>query len=213
MTQTKQKKLTEDPAIQILSMARRRAARIFVISSPSGGGKTTVVDQLLRQMPRLMRSVSITTRPPRMGERSGFDYQFVSPRTFQNLKRTDQLLEWAKVHGSYYGTPKRPVMRAIARRQHVILNIDVQGARKIRRTMGKDAVLIFLLPPSMTHLKQRLMRRRTETAEIIRQRLAVARAELAHAATYDYVVVNDRVPDAVAQLEAIVTAEALSNQR
>ena len=179
-----------------------------MISSPSGGGKTTVVTRLLRAMPRLVRSVSVTTRPRRAGERPGSHYHFVSPAAFQRLRRTEQLLEWAKVHGAYYGTPKRTTLQALARGHSVILSIDVQGARQVRRALGRRATLIFLLPPSRGQLRQRLIKRRTETPASIRQRLSAATRELACARWYDYTVVNDRLEDAVAQVEAIVRARS-----
>jgi len=180
--------------------------RVFVISSPSGGGKTTVVQRLMRRRPQLLRSVSVTTRPPRPRERQGREYRFVSRPTFARMQRTGALLEWAKVHGEYYGTPKRPVLQALRKGRHALLNIDVQGARKIRRALGEQAVLIFLLPPSPETLRQRLMRRRTETAAAMRRRLAAAEREMACARWYDYEVVNDRLQDTIAQMKAIVTA-------
>jgi guanylate kinase len=180
---------------------------VFVLSGPSGGGKTTVVTRLLRAIPRLVRSVSVTTRPKRAGERQGGHYHFVSPAAFQRLRRSGQLLEWAKVHGAYYGTPKRATLEALASGRHVILSIDVQGARQVRRALGRRAVLIFLRPPSMRELRARLVGRRTEAAAAIRRRLAAARRELACAAWYDYTVVNDRLEDAVAEVGAIVRAQ------
>lgn len=184
----------------------RRPGRVFVISSPSGGGKTTVVERLKRRVPRLVRSVSVTTRPPRRGERHGREYRFVSSAVFERMKRSGELLEWAKVHGERYGTPKRPIAQALAHGRDALLSIDVQGARKIRRLLGRQAVLIFLLPPSRAALRRRLMRRRTESAQAIRQRLAAATREAACARWYDYAVVNDRLRETVARVQAIVTA-------
>jgi len=181
-----------------------REGRLFVISGPSGGGKTTVVQRLQRLLPRLVRSVSVTTRAPRRGERAGRAYQFVSPATFHRLRRTGALLEWAKVHEAYYGSPKEPILQAMARGRDVILSIDVQGARKIRRALGRRAVLVFLAPPSMAQLRQRLLQRRTETPEAIRRRLAAARQELACASWYDVTVVNDRLEHAVRVLRDIL---------
>ena len=171
-----------------------------MMSSPSGGGKTTVVERLRRKLPWLVRSVSVTTRPPRAGERKGRDYHFISLGAFRRLQRSGALLEWACVHGAYYGTPKRPVTEALARGRDVILNIDVKGARKIRRALGKQAVLVFLLPPSLKQLRQRLVRRRTDSPAAIRRRLAAAKRELACAPWYDYAVVNDRLDVAVREL-------------
>ena len=189
---------------------RRAAGRVFVISSPSGGGKTTVVERLRRAVPRLVRSISLTTRAPRRGERPGRDYRFTTPSVFQRLRGRGELLEWARVHGAQYGTPKRPVLDALARGRDVILNIDVQGARKVRRALGRRAVLIFLMPPSMASLRQRLLRRRTETPAAIRRRLAVARRELRCAAWYDHRVVNDRLDRAVSDMRTIIVASRIT---
>lgn len=162
--------------------------------------------RLLRALPRLTRSVSVTTRPMRRGEREGRDYHFVSPAAFQRLRRAGQLLEWARVHDAHYGTPKRPVLQALAKGRDVVLSIDVQGARQVRRALGRRAALIFLLPPSMDHLRRRLLRRRTETSAAIRRRLAAAQRELSCAAWYDYTVVNDRLARAIQDIRAIVSA-------
>ncbi|MBI3997336.1 MAG: guanylate kinase [Candidatus Omnitrophica bacterium] len=189
----------------IPAAARTRApGRVFVISSPSGGGKTTVVERLRRMMPQLSRSVSVTTRTPRSGERKGRDYRFVSRATFQRLQRSGQLLEWARVHGASYGTPRRRVLDTLRRGGSIVLSIDVQGARQIRRALGPQAALIFLLPPSMTHLRQRLAARNTETPMAIRRRLAAARREMACAAWYDYAVVNDRLDHTVRRVARII---------
>ena len=192
---------------------RRRAGRqgrVFVVSSPSGGGKTTVVRRLLRTTPGLVRSLSVTTREPRPGERRGRDYQFVSPAAFQRLRRSGALLEWAKVHGAFYGAPKRPVTRTLAQGRDIVLSIDVNGARQVRRALGRRAVLVFLLPPSMRHLHQRLKRRRTETPGAIRRRLAAAKRELACAAWYDYTVVNDRLDQTVNTVGAIMATTGVA---
>ena len=166
-----------------------------------------MVERLQHALPRLVRSVSVTTRAPRAGERRGREYRFVSPLAFQRLRRSGGLLEWARVHAAWYGTPKRPVLRALAQGRDVVLSIDVQGARQVRRALGKRATLIFLMPPSMRRLRQRLVRRRTETPEAIRRRLAAARRELACAAWYDYRVVNDRLARAVRDVGRIIQRE------
>ena len=178
--------------------------RVFVISSPSGGGKTTIVKHVRRSLPRLGRSISVTTRAPRSGERHGRDYQFISTAAFQAMRRKRALLESAQVHGAWYGTPKLPIRDAIASGQSIILNIDVQGARNIRRVLGVQAVLIFLKPPSMARLRYRLQQRSTDAPDVIRQRLAAAKRELACAKWYDHVVVNDHLDAAVAKVLRII---------
>ncbi|MBI3011507.1 MAG: guanylate kinase [Candidatus Omnitrophica bacterium] len=185
---------------------RHKEGHVFVISGPSGGGKTTVTARLLRALPRLTRSVSVTTRTMRRSERQGRDYYFVSPAAFQRLRRAGQLLEWARVHDAYYGTPKQPVLQALAKGRDVVLSIDVQGARQVRRALGRRAALIFLLPPSMDHLRRRLVGRKTETPAAIRRRLAAAQRELSCAAWYDYTVINDRLTRAIQDIRAIVNA-------
>ena len=180
-----------------------------MISSPSGGGKTTVVRHLLQRLPELVRSVSVSTRPPRAGERSGADYRFVTPAAFARMRARREFLEWAHVHQACYGTPARAVRAALARGCDVVLSIDVQGARQIRRRLGRRAVLIFLMPPSLEALKRRLIRRHTDSRDAITRRLAAARRELACARDYDYVVRNRELAKAVHETTAIVTAERL----
>lgn len=182
-----------------------RAGRMFIVSAPSGAGKTTLVNRLLRRASGMVRSVSMTTRPPRPGERHGHDYYFVTRARFAAMRHRNGLLESAIVHGAHYGTPVAPVMRALRAGRDVLLSIDVQGAHQVVRRL--PCVRIFILPPSMTSLRHRLERRRTESPAQIRARLALARRELQAAPHYDYVVINDELRQAVAQLQAIVTAE------
>ncbi len=170
-----------------------------------------MVGALLKRMPRLMRSVSVTTRPRRPSERQAVHYRFVSPRAFERLRAGDGLLEWARVHGACYGTPRAPVERALARGREMILSIDVQGARQIRRRLGSRAVLVFLKPPSLRELKARLTKRRTDSPDAIRRRLAAAKRELACSRWYDAVVVNRRVAETVTRVKTIIVAERAPN--
>lgn len=168
-----------------------------------------MVRHLLQRMPELVRSVSVSTRPPRSGERPGADYRFVTAAAFARMRARGEFLEWARVHQACYGTLARPVRAALERGRDVVLSIDVQGARQIRRRFGRQAVLVFLLPPSMEALKRRLIRRRTDSREAIARRLEAARREMARARDYDYVVVNQELAKAVEDTAAIVTAERL----
>lgn len=190
-------------------MSRRKTLSkglLFVLSAPSGSGKTTLMAALLKADRRLVRSVSMTTRPPRPGERHGREYFFETPAQFAAERRRGALLEYAQVLNAWYGTPRRFIEAARRRGRDVLLGIDVQGARQLRRS-GYPAVTIFIQPPSLRILRERLQHRGTETPAQIRARLALATRELRCVPEYDYVVVNDRLTVAVAQLTAIITAE------
>jgi guanylate kinase len=186
----------------------QKTGRLFVLSAPSGVGKTTVLHALLRTGTgrSAVRSVSVTTRPPRPGERHGRDYWFWSRQRFLQGIRRGEFLEWAKVLDHWYGTPRRPVERALKAGKDVFLGIDVQGARQIRKS-GLPATTIFLLPPSLAVMRQRLLRRGTETPRQIQERLKLARVELRQKRYYDYAVVNDRLEQTVRAVQAIVQAE------
>ena len=194
-----------------MSSGRHAGAFPIVVSGPSGAGKTTLVAALVKKVPRLRRSVSITTRPPRDGEVEGRAYHFVNKRRFRRLARAD-LVEWAEVHGSLYGTPKRFVEAMLEKGIDVVLNIDVQGARQVKKCFP-DAVMVFILPPSFEVLEQRIRRRAADLAHDIKTRLDNARGELRTLPEFDYVVVNDRLRDAVAALGAIVVSERCRRKR
>jgi guanylate kinase len=189
-------------------------ARTFplVLAAPSGAGKTTLARALVRQTDGFCFSVSATTRAPRRGERDGVDYTFVDRPTFEAMASRGELAEWASVHDDLYGTPKRELAKAAERSQHVVLDIDVQGARLIHATVP-EAVLIFVLPPSAEALLGRLTGRGTEDAAHVARRLRSALEELASAPEFDYVVVNDDLDQCLNDIRAIVHAESLHAAR
>lgn len=179
---------------------------LFVVSGASGTGKTTMVKEALRRMPALYFSISATTRPRRETEVDGRDYHFVDRARFDAMADDGDLLEWAEVYGNCYGTPRAPVEERLSRGESVLLDIDVQGARQVRKAMP-EAVSIFLLPPDMETMERRLRSRSTDSAAVIARRLEEAREQLEGAAEADYLVVNDDLEAAYDQLQAIVVAE------
>lgn len=179
---------------------------IFILSAPSGAGKTTLIKKLLKLFPEITLSVSYTTRKPRSGEVDGRDYRFVGPGMFGRMRDRGAFAEWAKVHGSLYGTPRAQLERVIRRGRDVLLDIDVHGARKIKQ-LYREAVAIFLLPPSWEELEKRLALRGTDGTATIRKRLENARGEVGEILRYDYLVVNREIPEALETLKSIVVAE------
>ena len=182
------------------------SGRLFIVSAPSGTGKTTLVERLVRDMQGISMSRSYTSRPPRPGEADGVDYNFISRERFEAMIANGDLLEHAEVFGNWYGTGAAETRRALAGGGDVVLVIDVQGARKVRNA-SFEHVGIFVLPPSFEILEDRLRRRSKDSELQIQRRLAVAQQEVAAVAEYEYVVINDDVDSAVARLRAIVEAE------
>lgn len=179
---------------------------LIVLSGPSGAGKGTICQELLRQMPNLRYSVSSTTRYPRPGEVEGIHYYFRPRQEFEAMLARDELLEWAEFCDNYYGTPRFAVEQAIKEGLDVILEIEIQGALQIKKRFPQG-VFIFIVPPSLDVLSERIHKRGTETEEVIQKRLATAIQELEYVSEYDYVVINDEVPVAVDKLKSILVAE------
>lgn len=192
----------------------RRRGMILILSSPSGAGKSTISrDLLLDQSLDLKMSISVTTRPRRSSEVDGIHYHFKTKQEFEKLRAADDLLEWAEVHGNFYGTPRSPVEAALSEGRDVIFDIDWQGTQQVRKKSPKDVVTIFILPPSMEELRSRLERRAEDAADVIAKRLENAKNEIARWQMYDYVVVNDDLQRALGEVKAIVIAERVKRTR
>ncbi|MGH9469129.1 MAG: guanylate kinase [Terriglobia bacterium] len=192
--------------------SRNRVGGVIIISAPSGSGKSTVVQRLLSSVPNLEFSVSYTTRLPRPRERDGRDYYFVTSARFREMVRGREFLEWARVHGNFYGTSRRQITEAQRAGSDILLDIDVQGHRSVRRKLP-GATSIFLLPPSLDELRRRLAQRHADTPEVIEKRVAAARREIRFWREYDYAVVNDDLRCAVRSLRAVVEAARLRRER
>lgn len=195
------------PSSQHRPLARR--GMMLVVSSPSGAGKTTLTRTLVEKEPNVTLSVSVTTRARRPSEIDGVHYRFISMRQFDVLRSSDQLLEWAEVHGNCYGTPREPVEQALAAGRDVMFDIDWQGSQQLCQKMRSDVVSVFVLPPSASELKARLERRAEDSDEVIARRLRNAAEEIPHWTEYDYVLINSDLDETFTQLRAILTAERL----
>jgi guanylate kinase len=193
---------------------KKRQGLLLVVSSPSGAGKTTLSRRLLGAHRELRFSVSYTTRPPRRGEVSGVDYHFVSDGEFDRMVAAEAFAEWCVVHGRRYGTALDTVRAALASGQQVLLDIDYQGAEKLRAQFPSDARLVFILPPTLAILEQRLRARGTDSEVVIEQRLAKAREELRHYRIYHYLIMNSQLDEAYVELDAIYQYErSLAHQQ
>jgi guanylate kinase len=194
-----------------LGVARR--GLMLVLSSPSGAGKTTLSRRLLESDPAIDLSISVTTRPPRPGEVDGRDYHFIDRAQFDAMDARGELLESAQVFGNRYGTPRGPVETALSSGRDVLFDIDWQGTQQLREKGRADLVSVFVLPPSIPDLEQRLKSRAQDTPEVIRSRMAKAADEMSHWAEYDYVVINREIADAFEDVRAILGAERLKRER
>jgi guanylate kinase len=179
---------------------------VFVISAPSGTGKTTLVKEVIQQLPGLQFSVSFTTRLPRPNEREGEDYHFVSHAVFQRMVEKNEFLEWAEVLGNRYGTPRPDLKKLESEEIDLILDVDTQGAKKAMKEIDQP-ILVYLLPPSLKVLRERLLNRGVDSLEMVKFRLSNARKDIEEAYWYHYVIVNDRIGDAIEKLKSIIISE------
>lgn len=196
---------------QPIQIARR--GLMLVISSPSGAGKSTIARNLLEADSGISLSISVTTRQRRPSEIAGRHYHFIDRAEFDMLRDSDALLEWAEVHGNFYGTPRKPVEEAMAAGRDMLFDIDWQGAQQLQDKMSADVVSIFILPPSIAELDRRLRSRAQDSDEVIAGRMAKSRDEISHWAEYDYVLVNEDLVLTFERLKAILTAERLKRER
>jgi guanylate kinase len=190
-----------------------RRGLMLVLSSPSGAGKTTLTRLLRDEEPSLTLSVSVTTRKRRPSEMDGVHYRFIDVEEFVALRDRGDLLEWAEVHGNFYGSPRKEIERSLAHGKDILFDIDYQGAMQVRQKAPEDVVSVFILPPSIPELRRRLERRAEDTADVIEKRLAAARVEIDRWRDYDYVLINDDVQRTFARLRAILVAERLRRDR
>ena len=195
------------------SVHLNRRGVLFVLSSPSGAGKTTISKMMLQQDPDIALSISATTRSPRPGEKDGIDYHFVDVDTFKQMAADGEFLEWAHVFGHRYGTPRARVEELLDAGKDVLFDIDWQGAQQLYQEAGPDVVRVFVLPPTMDELERRLRARNTDSDEVIASRMARAANEISHWDGYDYVLINDNVDDCYGEVKAILRAERLKRRR
>jgi guanylate kinase len=186
-----------------------RRGIMLIVSSPSGAGKTTLTRNLLAEEEDVTLSISVTTRARRASEIDGVHYRFISQREFDRMREGDDLLEWAEVHGNFYGTPREPVEQALAAGKDVLFDIDWQGTQQLYKRMRDDVVSVFVLPPSAAELKSRLEHRAEDSDDVILRRLRNAAEEIPHWTEYDYVLINRDLQKSFARLRAILTAERL----
>jgi guanylate kinase len=184
---------------------------LLVVSAPSGAGKSSLIDALLKADPQLRLSVSYTTRPPRPGEQNGREYHFVDEKTFMEMLTRGEFLESAQVHGHRYGTSQAVIRQALARGEDLVLEIDWQGAQQVRR-LHPDCIGVFILPPSIAELERRMRARAQDSEDVIRRRLSVAEEEISHAPEFEYAIINSNFDEAKQDLQAIIRVERLKRR-
>ena len=197
----------------IQEMKLNRRGIMVVLSSPSGAGKTTLTKQILNTSKNILMSVSATTRQPRPGEVDGEDYIFLSKSKFSEMIDNDEFLEYAKVFDNFYGTPRAPVEDALAGGFDIVFDIDWQGAQQLTQAAANDLVKIFILPPNMQELENRLRSRAQDSDDVIARRMAKSENEISHWAEYDYIIINEDITEAIEELKTIVNAERMKRLR
>lgn len=205
--------MADEPASNQDAQPLKRRGLMFVLSSPSGAGKTTISRMLLERDSHIGMSVSVTTRPKRPGEIDGRDYHFVDRATFEDMKSEGKFLEHAEVFGNFYGTPRAQIEQGLEDGQDFLFDIDWQGTQQLRQSMRVHVVPVFLLPPSLAELRRRLTSRGTDSDDVIERRMARARDEISHWDAYDYVLINEDVNACYQQVRAILEAERLRIER
>lgn len=191
---------------------KNRKGMIIIVSAPSGAGKTSISDAVIKNDKNVVYSISTTTRAPRKGEKNGREYFFVNEETFKIMIAQKKFAEWAKVHGNYYGTAKKSLEETINSGKDILLDIDVQGAVKIKKQY-KSAIMLFIMTPSLKILKDRLIKRNKDSLETIKIRLANAKKEISYMEKYDYLVLNDKLDISIKNVQSIICAERLSIKR
>ena len=190
----------------------KKKGMIIIVSAPSGAGKTSICDALIKEDKNIVYSVSTTTRQPREGEKNGVEYYFVDDKKFKEMVKKNVFVEWAKVHNHFYGTSKKVLEQTINKGKDILLDIDVQGAVKIKKQY-KDALMIFITTPTLKILKQRLIKRNKDSMEVIKTRIENAKKELTYMPKYDYLILNDKLDESIENAKSVICAERLSAKR
>lgn len=180
-------------------------AKLFVISAPSGTGKSTIIGAVMKDLPKLKKPLSYTTRTPRPGEKNGVDYNFISVAEFERMRNQGRLLEWANVYGNLYGTSLETVKTSLNSGTYLLKDIDTQGALQLKKKLGNDAVLIFINPPTLSALETRIRQRNSDSEQQIKTRMDNAKKEMSEASKYDHVIINDELKNAVNGLKKIIS--------